>query len=72
MWFGWGGPGRPGEQKIGRRQAAGGRRPGPASARHVPGAITVSVSHRFSTVSGVGLMLVIDQGHSEETGWHLD
>jgi ABC-type multidrug transport system fused ATPase/permease subunit len=46
-----------------------------ARARHLAGhtgAVTVIVSHRFSTVTGADLILVLDQGRLTEMGTHAE
>lgn len=57
----------PSEQEIFQRQMARARE---LAAR--TGAITVIVSHRFSTVTGADLILVLDGGRLEEMGSHQE
>ncbi|MFD8081516.1 ATP-binding cassette domain-containing protein [Kitasatospora sp. NPDC059722] len=57
----------PSEQEIFQRQMARARE---LAAR--TGAITVIVSHRFSTVTGADLILVLDRGRLEEIGSHQE
>jgi ATP-binding cassette subfamily B protein len=57
----------PSEHAIFQRQMA---RAGQLAAR--TGAITVIVSHRFSTVTGADLILVLDKGRLVESGSHAE
>ncbi len=57
----------PSEQEIFQRQMARARE---LAAR--TGAITVIVSHRFSTVTGADLIVVLDRGRLEEIGSHQE
>ncbi|MEV6208880.1 ABC transporter ATP-binding protein [Kitasatospora sp. NPDC051914] len=57
----------PSEQEIFQRQMARAR---DVAAR--TGAITVIVSHRFSTVTGADLILVLDRGRLAEIGSHQE
>jgi ABC-type multidrug transport system fused ATPase/permease subunit len=57
----------PSEHAIFERQMARARRLAERT-----GAITVIVSHRFSTVTGADLILVIDKGRLVETGTHAE
>nr|WP_257019229.1 ABC transporter ATP-binding protein [Streptomyces sp. TLI_235] len=57
----------PSEQEIFQRQLARAR---DVAAR--TGAITVIVSHRFSTVTGADLILVLDRGRLAEIGSHQE
>ncbi|WP_199823319.1 ABC transporter ATP-binding protein [Streptomyces sp. NRRL WC-3742] len=57
----------PSEQEIFQRQMARAR-----ELAERTGAITVIVSHRFSTVTGADLILVLDRGRLEEVGSHRE
>ncbi|MGW2376024.1 MULTISPECIES: ABC transporter ATP-binding protein [Kitasatospora] len=57
----------PSEQEVFQRQMARARE---LAAR--TGAITVILSHRFSTVTGADLILVLDRGRLEEIGSHQE
>ncbi|MFC5666765.1 ABC transporter ATP-binding protein [Kitasatospora misakiensis] len=57
----------PSEQEIFQRQMARAR-----ELAERTGAITVIVSHRFSTVTGADLILVLDRGRLEDIGSHQE
>ena len=57
----------PSEHAIFQRQMDRARR-----LAHRTGAITVVVSHRFSTVSDADLIIVLDRGRLVEAGTHAD
>ncbi|MGW6059254.1 ATP-binding cassette domain-containing protein [Streptomyces sp. NPDC055189] len=56
------------EHLIFERYIEAARRPGPDGSR--PDTITLLVSHRFSTVRGADLIVVLDHGRVAETGRH--